>query len=1232
MRDQVTKSVGRSLKKRDGRLRVAVESMESRVLFAAFTPGDIAVERLGDGSAALSSKATAVFVDEFTPAGATQSPAISVALPTATSGSVNALTDNGGSNAVAFMTLSANGQYLVLPGYALTPGSTIVNTSGSSSTRVVGRIDSSGNVDTSTSFTSTNSVRGAASATGTGFYVSGSGLGVQYIPFGGAQTATQITSTTGQTTTLRAVSIFNGQLYADAATSTNALYGPGTVGTGLPTTSGQAETVLPGFNTNTTGSPYQFVFKDASTIYIADSTTTGIGGIQKWTLSGGTWTKQYNALATDTNIPTADQGMLGLTIDASGNLYGTTSGFSANRLVQITDTGSGFTFTTLATAPANEQFHGVALAPLVPSVGSVTANPASISTGGTTSLTASNVTQLGASATVTSVSFYREAVFGTQSASDTLVGTVNSPTTGSNTNGSWTLNSISTTGLAANYYAYYAVATNSNGLTSGIGSEPTAIVAINNPAAPVIGSFSVAPSPDNVGTAATLTAANVNPASGDSVSSVKFYLETGVTPGHSANDTLLGTGTQNGSTYTLNFTPSSIPLAGGTYTLYAVANASSGISSLAAATPLVVATPKITFQTTTPAFLENAGTVTINVTRTGDTADAVTVNYATSNGTAIAGTNYTATSGTLSFAAGVTSMAISVPLLDAAGMNGSKTFTIALSGAAPSNLGTVISTPTAAVTIQDATGTFALSTTAYVVNETAGTAQISVLRTGNIVDTATVNYSTTDGTAKTGVNYTGTPSGTVNFAAGQSVGVITIPISNVGAQGSGGTGQNVSFTVTLTGATPQAASGDYAVVGTPASATETVIDSTLLTNNLSGSPISVTDIETSGPFTQSFAPLVGSTTAGTGSFGFLAYEVLEFSPSATPSAYPALGYTVNSLQNLSVQMFNTDGGTDNYGGHSGNFNIYFIPNSDATTPTKNLIFNTSDVNGLAGQGGTSASTLLGTFSFTGSTAGYDTYTPATLPPAVSSAIVTALNGGTPFRLALTPQTTGVAADWAGLPAPSGALPPVLSLSVTQTQTRTVDTFALSPTYTVNESAGTATITVTRNFNGTGTSDAASVQYATSDGTALAGTNYTAASGTLNFAAGQSSASFTVPVSNVAIQGGNKVVDLTLGNAVANPSLVQISQPTSLLTIVDNYSTAAVTSTISTNSIYTSYIGTTGPLASPNNPKFLDVLGSSDGSTFGTLDFNVHDGSGFVLDQANPISAINSISLGFVNTI
>ncbi|TWH57208.1 putative cell wall-binding protein [Desulfitobacterium sp. LBE] len=101
-------------------------------------------------------------------------------------------------------------------------------------------------------------------------------------------------------------------------------------------------------------------------------------------------------------------------------------------------------------------------------------------------------------------------------------------------------------------------------------------------------------------------------------------------------------------------------------------------------------------------------------------------------------------------------------------------------------------------------------------------------------------------------------------------------------------------------------------------------------------------------------------------------------------------------------------------------------------------------------------------------------------------------------------------------------------------------------YTIGEGGGSVTITVTR----TGGSDGAvSVDYATSDGTATAGTDYTAASGTLSFADGDAaSKTFTVAIIQDAILEGNETVNLTLSNAAGGAALGQSS---ATLTIMDD---------------------------------------------------------------------------------
>ena len=65
----------------------------------------------------------------------------------------------------------------------------------------------------------------------------------------------------------------------------------------------------------------------------------------------------------------------------------------------------------------------------------------------------------------------------------------------------------------------------------------------------------------------------------------------------------------------------------------------------------------------------------------------VTVNYATANGTATAGSDYTATNETLTFNPGMTSKTISVPITSDTAVEGNETFTVTSSSPINATLG-----------------------------------------------------------------------------------------------------------------------------------------------------------------------------------------------------------------------------------------------------------------------------------------------------------------------------------------------------------------------------------------------------------------------------------------------------------------------------------------------------------------------------------------------------------------
>jgi hypothetical protein len=73
---------------------------------------------------------------------------------------------------------------------------------------------------------------------------------------------------------------------------------------------------------------------------------------------------------------------------------------------------------------------------------------------------------------------------------------------------------------------------------------------------------------------------------------------------------------------------------------------------------------------------------TLTVSRTGGAAGDATVDFVTADGTATAGTDYVATSGTVTFAAGQTSRPITIPLLIDMGAEAIKTFSVVISNPA----------------------------------------------------------------------------------------------------------------------------------------------------------------------------------------------------------------------------------------------------------------------------------------------------------------------------------------------------------------------------------------------------------------------------------------------------------------------------------------------------------------------------------------------------------------------
>lgn len=223
---------------------------------------------------------------------------------------------------------------------------------------------------------------------------------------------------------------------------------------------------------------------------------------------------------------------------------------------------------------------------------------------------------------------------------------------------------------------------------------------------------------------------------------------------------------------------------------------------LIGAAKAVTTQPTFSMAAAATSVSEGATSVSVTVVLTtpngGPLGCAASVIVSTGNGTGTAGTNFTAMSQTLTFAAGSANgatQAVTVGILDDHVLNGNQTFTIGLSQPTGGALG---ATPTETVTITEVDQpamAFVASTTS--VSEAAGTLNVGVILGATTIplpSAISAQYTFTDGTAVNGRNYSAS-AGTVTFPAGSVYGAIeNIPITIIDDDYYSG---NLTFTVTL---------------------------------------------------------------------------------------------------------------------------------------------------------------------------------------------------------------------------------------------------------------------------------------------------------------------------------------------------------------------------------------------------------------------------------------------------
>ncbi len=583
-----------------------------------------------------------------------------------------------------------------------------------------------------------------------------------------------------------------------------------------------------------------------------------------------------------------------------------------------------------------------------------------------------------------------------------------------------------------------------------------------------------------------------------------------------------------------------------------VGGASVGTPSTAAITITGSGVPgSLAFSSASYTVSQGGGSLQVQVNRTGGSSGAVSASYTTSNGTALAGTDYTAISGTVSWTDGDSvAKTISIPVSNTTPFSGSKSFSIALTSA------TLGAPSTAALSINgslaSSAGVVALSQASYSITQVAGsttTVTMTVNRSGGSSGAISVAYATGNGTASAGTHYTAT-SGSLNWADGDAAAkTFTVPILG----GSPFTSTK-TFNVTLSSAT------GGATVGTPSTAAVTITG-----NGVAGSLVLSS---AAYAVTQTSGTTSVTVTVNRGGGGNIAASVAYATSNGTATAgteYTSVSGTLSwAAGDTAAKTFTVPilGSNPFTGGKTFNATLS-SPTGGATVGTPGAAVVTITGNGLAGTlvlssatyavtqtGGTTSMTVTvnrggggnsavsvayATSNGTATAGTHYTSTSGTLSWAAGDAAAktftvsilgsTPFTGGKTFNVTLSSPTGG-----ASVGAPGTAV-------VTISGNGVAGTLVLSSaSYAVTQTSGTTSLTVTVNRGGGGNS-AVSVAYATSNGTATSGTEYTSTSGTLSWAAGDATAkTFTVSVLGASPFTGSKTFNVTLSSPTGGASV------------------------------------------------------------------------------------------------
>jgi hypothetical protein len=564
----------------------------------------------------------------------------------------------------------------------------------------------------------------------------------------------------------------------------------------------------------------------------------------------------------------------------------------------------------------------------------------------------------------------------------------------------------------------------------------------------------------------------------------------------------------------------------------------------------------------------------LTVTLSAASGQTVTVNYATSSGTATSGDDFTAVSGSLTFLPGETSRTIVVPILDDTTFENSETFNVTLSGASNATLGAAVGVGTI---LDDGTGDGgtdndlpSVSMSDVTVTEDLDSHATFALNLSNAATTAiSFDLALAAGTALDGGTDFGSPGAgnmevsmdgglswvdatTVTFAAGQTSALIRTPIASDALD-------EAAETLTLTATRT---SGPTVTVS--ATAMATIVDDdampTLAINN-----VTINEAADTATFTVTLSAPSGREVS-------VDYATGDATAVAGPD-YTGIAGTLFFAAGVTSQTITVSIIDDGVFEGSEAFAVTLINAQNATintaTGTGTIL---DDGTGAGGMDDDRPGLSVGDVVVTEGVDAYVQFTVSLSNPSLTDVVVdlalsnaTAIGGGVDYGAAdatnLQVSTDG-GATW------NDAVSATIAAGTTSVLVRTPlsddllaeggETFTLTATRTagttvnnsatgtatvaddeappglsigdviVNEAAGTATFTVTLN----GPSGLlVSVDYELAGGTAGAGSDFSGGFGTVNFAPGEVTRTITVAILDDFLFEGAETFNVTLSNPV-----------------------------------------------------------------------------------------------------